>query len=419
MSGVTIGGGGNNATLTYTSADALNAASVLASQITSNLSSGAFTSFAYTGNGNVAPEPPSGAGGVVGFTQPTAGAVFVDGADQAIVVTGAGADFIQGGAAGGSFLAGSGDPGAPLNVSYTNITPSGTMLDQIVILGGNNLVSTANFGTGNYHVQTGSGNDSVSMLRGNATVNAGTGHNVVNVGAGTNLVYSEGFDSITGAVSGGGADTVDIGSGQTSINPATSNFLINDSSPNPLLVTLGSATTTMVFGGQGSGVVNGPNSTATVTGAGTVAAQPVSTGDGYTVTGAINANIVAGAQNDTVDGSANSGNEVFRAGTGNDTLIAGSGAAILSGAVGAKATALLVSGSALSTTFAFVNGQFSGGSDTITGFKSSDVLSFTGYGANPQGTPTTVAGNTIITLPDNTTITITAATPNQGQYRIS
>ena len=345
--------------------------------------------------------------------------MFVDGADQAIVVAGSGPHFIQGGAAGGTLVAGSGSAGAALNVSYTNITPSGNMLDQIAILGGNNQIQTATFGTGSYNVQTGSGNDSVSMLLGNSTINAGTGNNTINVGSGSNLVFSEGFDTITGAVSGGGSDTVDIGSGQTSINPATSNFLINDNSPNSLLVTLGSATTTVVFGGEGVGVLNGPNSSATITGAGTVVANPTSTGDDYTVSGTANANIVAGAQNEFVNGAGSSGNEVFRAGSGNDTLVAGSGAAILSGAIGPNASATLVSGGTLSTTFAFVDGKFSGGSDTIYGFKSSDVLSLQGYGTNPQGTPKSVGGSTVITLPDNTTITIVGATPTQGQYRIS
>ena len=418
MSGVTIGGG-NGVSLNYTSSDALGVASALASQITSNINSNTFTAFSYTGAGHVAPEPTSGAGGVALFAQSTPAPVFVNGADQAIVVTGNGSDFIQGGAAGGTFVAGSGAAGAALNVSYTNITPSGNLLDQIAILGGNNQIQTATFGTGNYNVQTGSGNDSVSILLGNSTINAGTGNNTVNVGPGNNLIYSEGYDTITGAVGGGGSDTVNIGSGQTSINPATSNFLINDSSPNSLLVTLGSATTTAVFGGEGEGVLNGPNSTATITGAGTVVAHPTSTGDAYSVTGSANANIVAGAQDELISGSGSSGNEVFRAGSGNDTLIAGSGAAILSGAVGPNATAVLVSGSNLSTTFAFVDGQFSGGADTIYGFKSSDVLSLQGYGANPQASSKAVGGSTVITLPDNTTITIVGVTPTQGQYRIS
>ena len=360
MSGVTVGGG-NGVGLNYTSTDALGVATALASQITSNLNNNTFTTYSYTGGGHVAPEPTSGSGGVAVFTQATAGSVFVDGADQAIVVAGNGPDFIQGGAAGGTFVAGSGIAGAALNVSYTNITPSGSLLDQIAILGGNNQIQTATFGTGNYNVQTGSGNDSVSILLGNSTINAGTGNNTINLGSGSNVVYSEGFDTITGAVTGGGSDTVNIGSGQTSINPATSNFLINDNSPNSLLVTLGSGTTTVVFGGEGVGVLNGPNSSATITGAGTVIANPTSTGDDYTVNGTANANIVAGAQNEYINGGGSSGNEVFRAGSGNDTLIAGSGAAILSGAIGPNASATLVSGSMLSTTFAFVDGKFSGG----------------------------------------------------------
>ena len=417
MPGITVGGA-NGATLNYTSGDAVAAANALATQITTNLGNGSFTSFNYTGNSTIAPEPTSGSGGVVNFTEPTTAPVFVNGADQAIIISANGPVSVQGGAVGVTLVAGAGLAGAALNVSYTNITPSGSATDQIAILGGNNIIQTATFGTGNYNVQTGDGNDSVSILLGNSTVNPGTGHNVVNVGSGSNVIYSEGFDSITGAVSGGGSDTVNIGSGQTSINPGTSNFLVNDSSANPFAITLGSGTTTVNFGAGASGVITAPNSSATITGVGTVVAHPTSTGDSYIVTGAANANIVAGAQNETIAGGGSSGNEVFRAGTGNDTLIAGPGAAVLSGAIGAGASALLVSGTGLSTTFAFVNGQFGGGSDTISGFKSSDVLSLTGYGSNPQGTALTSGGNTVLTLNDGTTITIAGATPNPGQYRI-
>ncbi len=416
MSGTSVVGG-SGTTLNYTSADALAVATSLATQITSNLNSGTYTAFNYTGGG-VAPQPSSGSGGVATFTQPTTAPVFVDGADQAIVVGANGPVSVQGGAAGVQFLAGSGLAGAPFNVSYTNITPSGNLTDNIAITGGNNLVQTATFGTGNYVVNTGSGNDTVNVLLGNSTVNPGTGNNVVNVGAGSNYIYSEGFDSITGAVGGGGSDTVNIGSGQTSINPATSNFLINDTSSNPLTVTLGSAVSTIDFNGAGSGVINAPNSSATFTGAGQVVAFPTSTGDSYSVSGALNANIVAGAGNETVSGLSSSGNEVFRAGTGNDTLVAGSGAAVLSGAIGPNATAVLLSGTNLSTTFVFVNGQFSGGADTISGLKSSDVLSFTGYGANTLSNIASVGGNTVIKLPDNTQITIVGATPSAGQYHV-
>ena len=268
MSGTSVVGG-SGTTLNYTSADALAVATSLATQIANNLTGGTYTRFNYT-TGSVAPEPSSGTGGVATFNQPTPTPVFVNGADQAILIGANGPVSVQGGAQGVQFLAGSGLAGAPFNVSYTNITPSGTMTDNIAITGGNNLVQTATFGTGNYVVNTGSGNDSVSILRGNSTVNAGTGNNVVNVGSGSNYIYSEGYDSITGAVSGGGTDTVNIGSGQTSINPATSNFIINDSSSNPLTVTLGSGVTTINFSGGASGLIHGPNSSATVSGTGQV-----------------------------------------------------------------------------------------------------------------------------------------------------
>ena len=427
MPGISIGGG-SGGSLSYTSNDAVAVASAVVQQINTDLSNG-FTSFNYTGSGNpaVAPEPPSGSGGIVTFAQPSAYSssnvpisVFVDGADQVIIDTANGPLSVQGGAAGGTFLGGAGLAGAPRNVTYTNITPSGNLTDTIVILGGNNLVQTATFGTGNYNVQTGNGNDTVNVLLGNASINAGTGYNQINVGTGTNQIYSEGYDLITGSSVAGGADTVSIGSGQTTVNSAFSTFTINDISPNPLSVTLGFGIDTVNTSGAGSVTLSGVYSAASVTGAGGLIAYDRVGGDTYSIVGgfgALNATVVAGSGNELIGGASDAGSLLFQAGSGNDTLVAGAGLSTLTGAVGGGASALLISGSG-ATTFSFTNGQ-SGGADVISGFNANDTIALSGYGSNPQGSAVTTSAGTIITLADGTTINIVGAAPAAGQYRIS
>jgi Ca2+-binding RTX toxin-like protein len=423
MAGITVGSPILNSVLTYTNTDSAAVSTALANQINTKISNGTLTQFTYNGSGTVVPEPASGSGGLAMLMSPgptapdgTTQSLFVNGANQVIVVGTTSPISIQGGAAGGTLLGGSGTPGAARNITYTNITPSGNATDQIAILGGNNLIQTATFGTGNYVVNTGSGNDTINILIGNSTVNAGTGFNQLNFGSGNNLIYSEGYDTITGASVGGGSDTVNIGSGQTSINSGTSSFMVNDSSPNALLVTLGFGVDTVNFlAGNGGGTIKGIFSTTTFSGLGTIYALDQSTGDYINIGGTGNSTVIAGTGNETITG-VGTGNNLFQAGTGNDTLVAGLGSDTLAGAIGAGSSAYMLSGTGAGTTFQFTFGK-SGGSDTITGFKTTDTLSFVGYGTNPQAVATN--GGSVVTLGDGTRITLSGVTPQTSQLKFS
>ena len=406
-SGTITGAGGGT---TYSSLDNLSVAMTISNVINAGLAlpstaPGALTAFTYS-SGNLAPSPASGSNGVFLLTTPTAAAVLVPSGDMYIDVTANGPVSLQGGAAGGSLLAGAGLPGSARNVTYTTITPTGNLTDTIAITGGNNLVQTSLSGGGNYVVATGSGNDTVNILTGNGTVNAGTGSNQINLGSGNSIITSVGYDTITGSSVGGGSDTVNVTSGQTSINSGTSNFLVNDTSPNPLLVTLGFGVDTVNLLSGAPATIQGLQTNTTAS-TGAVEGTDTSTGDAVTVYGGAST-VAAASANDTI--TALSGNNLLMAGTGNDTLTAGTGADTLTGAMGTSSTALLVSGTGAGTTFSFTFGK-SGGADNITGFKSSDVLSFTGYGTNPEATATTSGHNTTITLSDLTTITVTGVTP--------
>ncbi|WP_158743715.1 hypothetical protein [Acidisphaera sp. L21] len=379
MASGTINGG--VASITFSSTDNLGVAQSTAATISQAITAGTLTPFTYT-SGIVAPEPASGAGGVAVFNAPTIGAVFVNGADQYIVVTATGPVSIQGGAAGGTLLAGNGAPGAARNVTYTNITPSaGSAVDTIIVAGGNNLIQTATSGGGNYNVATGSGNDTINLLTGNGTINAATGNNQINLGTGSSSVTSVGFDTITGAsVAGGGTDTVNVTSGQTSINTGFSNFIVNDTSGNPLLVTMGFGVDSITVTGTAGATVKGIfTSTALGPNSGLVATD-TSTGDSVVAFG--NATVTAAGGNDTLVSAASSNTLV--AGTGND---------------------LLVDSGSASTTFSFTSGK-AGGFDTINGFKASDVLSFTGYGSSPLAVSTPTGTGSTYILADGTTLTI-------------
>jgi hypothetical protein len=418
MAGVTVGSGTSGTTLNAPTSEALAVAQALAAQITGGLASGGYTSLTYDSSSMsaVAPVPAAGLG-VVTFSAPTqytasgqAVSVYVGATDQVIIDEANGPTSIQGGAAGGVFLGGAGLAGAARNVTYTNITPSGTLTDDIAILGGNNLIQTATTGTGNYDVNTGSGNDTVNILAGDATINAGTGYNQINLGPGNSLIYSEGFDTITGSSVGGGSDTVEIGSGQTSINSGTSSFLVDDRSPNGLLVTLGFGVDTINFdAGNGGGTVRGISSAAQFTGVGTLTGTDASTGDGITVSGAGSATISAAGAAETISGAGSSGSNLFNAGSGNDTLIAGAGPTTLAGGTG---TTLMQSGTGADT-FLFSSGGHS--LDAISGFKASDVLQFDGFGITSVATKA-AGGGTIISLPDGTQVTllgVASLNPNQ------
>ena len=432
MPSLTVGPLSNFSTLQYSSAVAGTYAQVLAQAIANGINTGAnnggLTQFVApagqhtAANGfGVAGEPASGFNGIATFRGTTTPqTLFVNGADQFIVVdSSSGPVSLQGGAAGGSLLSGAG-----AGLTYTNITPTGSATDNVVALGGNNLIQTATFGSGNYVVQTGDGNDTVNILLGNATVDAGAGRNVLNLGTGSSLIGSEGYDTITGVGYGSssGVDTINIGSGQTSINSGGTSFLINDSSVNPLLVTLGSGVDTINYSaGSGGATVTGINTGTTVTGGvGTISAGDTSTGDLVSVTGALSTAITARGGNDTINGVGDSGNSRYTAGTGSTTILAGVGNDTLIGATGANATGNLMSGKGAGTTFQFTYGQQA--ADVITGFKATDVLSFVGFGANPlsQG-PIGTSGGTAFNLADGTTITFVGSTnpTNTGTVKTS
>lgn len=408
-----VGSSTNTFFVTYTSSDAQIPGQAIVDAVNLGESNGTLTATTYTGTNGALP-PPGTLTSVLNVTTASAAAISLGGYGYVIDSSLTNPTVFQGGAAGFSFLAGSGS-GSGLNVSLTNITPSGSATDNIVVTGGDNFISTSTSGGGNYLVETGNGNDTINILTGNGTVNAGTGYNSYTVGTGSVYIYSEGYDSVTGSsVAGGGTDTVNIGSGGTSINSGFTSFLIQSNSHNRTFVTLGAGVDTVQAGGLAPVFVNGQNMAATVSGAGTITTTETSTGDAFSVTGGASSTVVAGKANETIVG-AGSGNNLFVAGSGNDSLVAGAGADTLKAGSG---NSVLQSGTGSSTTFSFIFGA-GGGSDTINGFKANDILQTVGYGNNPGGTALTIGHSTIVTLSDGTTVTINGVTPTNANVRAS
>ena len=420
MPSVTVAGSGSSQ-VTYTSNDAVAYATNAANQIASAITKGAaFVQF----NGSAFPATATPSVDIFSTAAPPpAAAILLSSTAIGVIDSLTTALQIQGGAAGVSVVAGSG------GLTYTNITASGTALDNIVAGDGANFLQTSAAGTGNYNFNTGSGNDTVVVLSGNATINAGTGRNLVVLGGGSSsgnsLVHSEGADSIVGNIlskgtaGSGGTDTVNIGSGAVTINPGSSNFFVYGNQYNAVTVLQGVGSDTVSVGRGGGSVVGGLAGNNYLFGgsggagsAGTTI-RGAASGDTLFAIGSGSITAIAGAGSELITGAFNppgfgstssTGNNLFVAGSGNDTLVAGAGSDTL---VGGTGSAQMFAGTGADT-FRFSSGT--GGADTITGFTASSTLQLIGFGsaltaANALNTSIVQGGNTVLKLTDGTTLT--------------
>ncbi len=411
MASTTVPGGSpipGGSPLVFSGTDAQAAGVSVSNAISSLLSAGGATVGTYDNSSGQSFNPTSAT--VADFTAlPTASSVVLGSNVLAVVDSTGGGLHLAGGGQGISVV-------SETDLTFTNITASGTATDSIVAGGGTNYITTSeSAGLGFYNVQTGSGNDSIGIFNGNGTVNAGTGNNTIVLGGGatggSSIVFSEGYDSIVGStvpggqLGSGGTDTVDIGSGTTTINPGSSNFVIYGNDGGPVWLQQGGSGSDTVQVGDGGGTVFGGSGgsnyliggTTTVPGA-TTELHGAAAGDQLYATGSGNVLLVGGAGNETISaagGTSPINGAALAASTGNDTLVAGTGADSLTGGDGAD-------------TFRFINGQ-AGGSDTITGFSGSDTVSLNGYSyasaSAVLSNAVAIGGNTILTLTDGTTVT--------------
>jgi hypothetical protein len=116
-------------------------------------------------------------------------------------------------------------------------------------------------------------------------------------------------------------------------------------------------------------------------------------------TGSAGVVVNAGAGNVTLRGGA--GNDVFVAGTGKADLVLGNGNDTID--LGPGATT--IGAGTGDDVFQFINGH-GGGTDVIHGWSANDQLDFQGFGGNPIASDVSSGGSTVLTLTDNTVITL-------------
>ena len=288
--------------------------------------------------------------------------------DPSVVSTGVGSTTMFGGAQGGSDVA-----------SF-----------------GNNLFQSLGTGGGQYFISFGGGNDTVWATSGNDVIAAGGGANLIGLGSGNNFVSSTGADTI---LAGSGNNSVLAGQGSNDlIFGSTGSLLFVGGGINTAATIVGVSGNQTLFGGAGGGsglffvgqqsfILDAQGASDTVVaGAGSATAALFAENGGSVTLFSPQANnaLVAGPGNVTLNAGGGTGGNSLWANTGADSLVGGSG----------------------SDVFAFVNGA-AGGVDTIGNWTDKDTLALLGYGPNgivAQGTD--AFGNAVITLSDNTRITI-------------
>jgi Ca2+-binding RTX toxin-like protein len=231
-----------------------------------------------------------------------------------------------------------------------------------------------------------SGDDGFKVLGGGPhTISAGSGNDTIFGGKGPDLIFGgSGRDLIFG---GRSDDTISGGSGPDTIFGGAGRDLIT-----------GGNGPDLIYGGKGNDTIQGGSGPDTIYGG----------GNGDLITAGTGPDLIYGGKgNDTIQ--AGSGPDTIYGGGGNDTVIGGSGPETIDGGSGHNQI-LLGSGPTL------LQDSGSAGHDTVVGFDvaQGDRIGF--EGENNRSIDQAVAtanehgGNTTITLPDGSTMTLVGIT---------
>jgi Ca2+-binding RTX toxin-like protein len=265
-------------------------------------------------------------------------------------------------------------------------------------------------GTGNNTIIGGAGNDTIHSS-GNDIIAAGAGSNLVALVAGSSTVFSTGSDTVvTGAgaavigVQAGGADVVFGASGRlTFIGGAQASTVV------------GGAGSETLFAGAGGGVFSGGSGGGNVILAGTGASTVFGGGANDVIFAQGSGQVlVAGAGNETLNGTGATGGTVIYAGSGADFIAGSAGSDVIFGGTG-QSTVLGGGGANL---YAFRQGT--AGQMVINDFNQAagdklTLLGFAGGAAQSALAAAQVTGaGTILTLSDNTRITLSGVQSLQG-----
>ena len=243
-------------------------------------------------------------------------------------------------------------------------------------------------------------------------------------GAGRSTVIGGNGDDAGGGLVLGGTGSVTVFGGRNDVTGGSAghNLMVSTVGDPSLVGPFGSVTgSTFIGGGVGDLLVGNSGGDLLVAGAGnetlTSAGETRGSygiGTGAMIYGGTGADVlVAGGLSDTeVAGSGaatmfgGAGLTLLDAGSGADVIVTGTGGAFVQGGSG-QATIQAGLGA---NTLVFLNGQ-GGGTDVVDGFKvGTDRLSLRGFGGGVQAGVTgsqAVGGSTVLTLADNTRITLT------------
>ncbi|PWC78130.1 hypothetical protein TSH64_28155 [Azospirillum sp. TSH64] len=266
---------------------------------------------------------------------------------------------VTGSAATNQIIAGNDVTGTTINTTTgTGTVIAGNASTQV------GLVGDQNGNGGSYVVYGGPQNDTVLASSGSNTITGGAGSNVFGLAGGNNAVYAAGNDTVFAT---GGTNLIGGGTGNSTI--------------------VASSGTNTIFGGNGTS---------------NIFAQ----GGQSTVFAGSGVNQVFGIDNNAlyaVGGSSSTNTATIVGGNANDTLFGGTGKSVMFGGGGENL-------------FAFST-VFGGGQTVIGDFNASGAnnkILIQGYSgvtsASLLSNATVTGGNTVITLTDNTTITVAGVT---------
>ena len=400
MATITVLGAQNSAvTLTYSSDENLQLASLIAAAISKGVAAGSITA----ADSKFGPPPPLSSGEVGEFVASTNTVTFLPTGYNYVVMpdTASRAIIYGSGSANEQILAGQG------SLTFDATGGNGTVAAGD---GGNQIIIPMT-DMGSWLIDTGAGNDTIRALGGgNDSIDAGSGSNYIQLGSGSDQIISQGNDTF---FAGSGSETI----GAMGIGSAHATDVVYGNSSMLLLFADGGAT---VFGGSGSDTVFG--------GTGPDLLEGGSAGNNFLQAGSGPATLFAGGSNDQLYAGGSSPQELHAAGgnetlfggfaSGQDTFYAGSGSDQITGSTGqttfvlgtGNATITAIPNSSFADLFDVTNGQ-AGGTDSVGGLTSASQLKIdlTGYGPNEVthalDNQTTNGTSVVITLTDGTTMT--------------
>ncbi|MBV9863393.1 MAG: hypothetical protein JO267_14740 [Alphaproteobacteria bacterium] len=293
-------------------------------------------------------------------------------------------------------------------------------------------------GAGNCVIYGGSGHDLIVAEGGEATIQAGAGSDIIQGGSGPDTIYgsqaSEGQDTIYGGsdldlivggsgkdviISENGQDTIQAGGGNDTIQAGSGSNTIHGSKAvdghDTIYGSLSSSGFDTVYGGSGNDYIRGEAGTDSIVGGSGTDILEAGAGADTIIAGNGTTSIYGGSGNDLLESRQTGPGAYIVGGSGDDTMVGGAGNDTLVGSQNAADhphLTMMITGS-VAEEIADAGFTFS---DTIVGFSQSagDFIDFenetsaniTSVVATQQNT----AGATILTLPDETMLTLVGVT---------